>query len=235
LVSCSDTGKWSIQRVDRTARREITEPAGEIADLAAQLIDGIGMRAGAAQGLHLVGEGLDLLFDAGELQIGARRETEALVDRGQPAIEVAAMGAVVERRLPHGDFGDRRIELGDRRRRARRGGKARVFLFDPPVHRFDLAGKLGKPAFDLGFARGRVTGDERFQPAVEPVDRRPDLVGGAFVFGADFGNQRVDPVGEAVERIEDDAVRPQAGIAAARLVALHHPVEPIGDFVELVL
>ena len=32
----------------------------------------------------------------------------------------------------------------------------------------------------------------------------------------------------------DDAVRPQAGIAAARLVA-PHPVEAMGDFVELIL
>src|SRR5581483_5937863 len=177
----------------------------------------------------------DLLLDAEEC-VRAWREAEALVYRGEPPVEIAAMRSVGKRCLPHGDFGDRRVKLRDGGRSARRGDVARILLRDPAIHGFDLVSELGKPALDIGLARGRAPAlrEQRFQPAVEPVDRGLDLIGRAVVLRADFSNQGVDTVGETVDRIDDRGLLPRAA-AGARMIAFHQAVEPVGNVVELVL
>ena len=176
-------GDGALQRVDR--RRGVRSPA-------AQLTRGATDRrlawAPARRRACIVGQGPDLPLDAGELQIGARARNRSAGRSRQAAIEVAAVGAVVERGLSHGDFGDRRIArrltapCAVRRQSARFPARCAGPSFRP-------GGQARKA--DVRPARARcVAGDERFSrcragrlPSIGKASLRPR----GFRFSASIG------------------------------------------------
>ena len=165
--------------------------------------------------LHIVRHRLELVLEPAEVVHGRGRRFGLSIlgtaaDPALAAVEHAALGAVIERSLAHGDFRDGVVEIGDRRRDCARD-RALGLMRSAATHALDRLGKCVEPAFDRG------------------VHLRRDKSLG----GADIAHQSFDAIVECGDGCGESGVAARRTFRRHALrTAAHQMIELLGNIVE---